>query len=75
MRLVFHAEESDTGRSRGPLFYQRRTVTDGRRVGRLVFAEAVASHNGDVVVHFDHPAWRTDRNDPATAVREARRRG
>jgi hypothetical protein len=74
-RLVFHVEVSDTGRTRGPLFYQRRTVTGWRRIGRLVFTEAVASHNGDFVVHFHHPAWRTDRNDPATAVREARRRG
>ncbi|MBN9521317.1 hypothetical protein J0H58_22815 [bacterium] len=73
-RLVFHVEVSDSGESRGPLFFQRRIVTDWRRIGRLVFTEAVASHNGDFVVHFHHPAWRTDRNDPATAVREARRR-
>ncbi|HYC63033.1 MAG TPA: hypothetical protein VEK79_26065 [Thermoanaerobaculia bacterium] len=28
------------------------------------FDEAVASFNGDRVLHFNHPAWRDDRNDP-----------
>ena len=28
-----------------------------------------ASYNGDFVVHFRHPTWRKDRNDPTTAVR------
>lgn len=70
-RLVFHVEVSDTGTTRGPLFYQRRAVSNWKRIGRLVFTEAVASYNGDFVVHFHHPAWRTDRNDPATAKRPA----
>ncbi len=73
-RLVFHVEVSDTGATRGPLFYQRRTITDWKRIGRLVFAEAVASYNGDFVVHFHHPGWRADRNDPATAARAGGRR-
>ena len=32
---------------------------------------AVASFNGDHVVHFHHPAWRDDRNDPSTVKRGA----
>jgi hypothetical protein len=27
------------------------------------------SYNGDFVIHFSHPTWRDDRNDPATATR------
>ncbi|QEG00340.1 hypothetical protein Mal15_44100 [Stieleria maiorica] len=36
------------------------------RVGRIEFSEAVASHSGDFVIHFHHPTWRSDRNDPDT---------
>jgi hypothetical protein len=25
--------------------------------------------NGDSVIHFNHPTWREDRNDPKTATR------
>jgi hypothetical protein len=35
----------------------------------LVFDAAVASYNGDYVLHFNHPTWRHDRNNPSTAVR------
>ena len=34
-----------------------------------MFDNAVASHNGDAVIHFTHPTWRQDLNDPATATR------
>ena len=34
-----------------------------------MFDNAIVSHNGDSVIHFSHPTWRTDRNDPATATR------
>jgi hypothetical protein len=30
---------------------------------------AVASYNGDFVIHFRHPTWRDDQNDPASATR------
>jgi hypothetical protein len=66
--LTFHIEVSDEGRTRGRLV-QRRTITNWRRIGRIVFREAVASYNGDFVVHFHHPVWRNDRNDPATVAR------
>jgi hypothetical protein len=36
--------------------------------------DAVASYNGDHVIHFNHPTWRGDRNDPATATRVDGRR-
>jgi hypothetical protein len=38
-------------------------------LGKLIFDNAVASYNGDCVIHFNHPTWRRDRNDPATATR------
>jgi len=38
-------------------------------IGSLVFDNAVVSYNGDAVIHFSHPTWRTDRNNPATATR------
>lgn len=57
-RLVFDIETSDTGKSY--LFGQRRTITNWRRIGSLTFTEAVASYNGDHVVHFNHPKWRND---------------
>ena len=47
----------------------RRTFGNWRQIGQLVFDNAVASYNGDAVVHFTHPTWREDRNDPATATR------
>jgi hypothetical protein len=67
--LTFHIEVSDEGSTRGPGIYQRRTIRNWRRLGRLVFREAVASHNGDCVVHFHHPPWRADRNDPSSLAR------
>ena len=48
---------------------ERRTFRNWQRIGRIVFDRAVASHNGDAVIHFSHPTWRDDRNDPATATR------
>ena len=30
---------------------------------------AVASYNGDFVLHFNHPTWREDESDPTTATR------
>jgi len=36
----------------------------------LTFTAAVASINGDRVIHFHHPTWRADPNDPSTATRQ-----
>jgi hypothetical protein len=68
-KLVFQVEVSDEGVTRGLGAYQRRVITNWRRIGRLVFDKAVASYNGDFVIHFHHPPWRNDRNDPSSQVR------
>jgi len=67
--LKFHIEVTDEGSTRGPNFFQRRTFTNWTRIGGLTFDNAVASYNGDFVIHFTHPTWRDDRNDPSTATR------
>ncbi len=67
--LTFLIEVTDEGHTTGPPFRERRTFSNWRRIGRIVFDRAAASHNGDAVIHFSHPTWRDDRNDPATATR------
>ena len=66
-KLTFIIEVTDTGTRRGSLIV-RRTFSNWKRIGRIEFAEAVASYNGDFVLNFNHPAWRTNRNDPATEI-------
>jgi len=74
--LTFHIEITDEGSTRGTPAFQRRTFSNWRHIGKLTFAAAVASYNGDFVIHFSHPTWRSDRNDPATATRvDGRKRG
>ncbi len=77
--LAFDIEVTDDGAVRGTPLFQRRTFENWRRLGKLTFDRAVASYNGDFVIHFNHPTWRDDRNDPATATRvggrKARKRG
>jgi hypothetical protein len=68
-KLVFNIEVSDDGYTRG-LFIQRRTIWDWKRIGRIVFEDAVASYNGDFVLHFSHAPWRNDRNDPSSVARQ-----
>ena len=67
--LTFNIEVTDEGKTSGSPFRVRRTFRNWRRIGRMVFDNAVISYNGDCVIHFTHPTWRTDRNDPATATR------
>ena len=69
--LTFHIEVSDQGTTRGQLV-QRRTITGWKRIGRIVCRDAVASYNGDFVLHFHHPIWRNDHNDPASVARRRR---
>jgi hypothetical protein len=73
-RLTFNIEVTDEGRTTGTPLRQRRTFHNWRQIGRLTFNNAVASWNGDSVIHFNHPTWRQDRNDPTTATRVARRK-
>jgi hypothetical protein len=65
----FHIEVTDEGATRDVLAFVRRTFKNWRRIGKLTFDNAVASYNGDHVIHFNHPDWRDDPNDPATANR------
>jgi len=67
--LTFNIEVTDEGSTRGLPAFERRTFKNWRRIGRIVFDNAVASYNGDFVVHFSHPTWRNDRNDPSSAAR------
>src|SRR6185503_16435156 len=67
--LTFTINVTDEGKTHGTPFRVRRTFGNWRQIGQLVFDNAVASYNGDAVIHFTHPTWRGDRNDPATATR------
>lgn len=67
--LTFNIEVTDEGSMQGNAFAQRRSFPHWRRIGRIVFDNAVISYNSDFVIHFNHPTWRDDRNDPATATR------
>jgi len=66
--LRFEIEVTDEGSTHGKLSTTVR-FSNWRRIGRLTFDTAVVSYNGDFVLHFNHPTWRDDRNDPATATR------
>jgi hypothetical protein len=71
--LRFDIAVSDTGEKSGfPLLPggQRQSITDWQTIGQIHFREGVASYNGDFVIHFQHPTWRNDKNDPRTAVRQ-----
>jgi hypothetical protein len=67
--LRFDIEITDDGSIHGPGISQHVSFSNWRHVGQLTFDNAVASYNGDFVIHFNHPTWRNDRNDPATATR------
>jgi hypothetical protein len=67
--LTFAIEVTDEGTTEGTPLLQRRAFSNWRRIGKLTFDNAVVSYNGDFVIHFNHPTWRDDRNDPSTATR------
>ncbi len=71
--LVFNIEVSDKGKLRGLLRKRLKLASNWTSIGRIVFKEAVASHNGDYVIHFPHPPWRNDRNDPHSLARPSLR--
>lgn len=72
--LSFLVETSDEGSTHGLPIYQRRKIHNWRQIGRITFDAAVVSYNGDFVLNFNHPPWRSDRNDPATVNVKAPRR-
>jgi hypothetical protein len=67
--LTFTINVTDEGRTSGTPFRVRRAFQNWRQIGTMVFDNAVISYNGDAVIHFTHPTWRLDRNDPTTATR------
>ena len=67
--LSFNIEVTDKGSTHGLALSQHATFSNWRRIGRLIFDNAVVSYNGDFVIHFNHPTWRDDRNDPSTSTR------
>jgi hypothetical protein len=67
--IEFDIFVSDEGTSSGIPGFRRVSVSNWQRIGALTFTEAVASYNADHVIHFRHPGWRDDSNDPSTAVR------
>jgi len=66
--LSWSSDAAAMATRRTPIF-ERRTFKNWRRIGDITFTEAIISYNGDFVVHFNHPTWRDDKNDPATATR------
>ena len=63
--LAFRIETTDRGTTHGNAAIKEwREFADWRTIGRMAFDAACASVNGDRVVHFQHPRWRRDRNDP-----------
>lgn len=73
-KLRFDISVSDTGKRSGFGLFQRQAVVNWQTIGQLAFDKGVASYNGDFVIHFRHPGWRKDRNDPGTAIREGGRK-
>ncbi|MFO0906068.1 MAG: hypothetical protein U0939_23880 [Pirellulales bacterium] len=68
-KLEFSIEVTDASDLQGVL-RQRRSFPNGwHRLGTLTFTDAVASYAGDHVIHFAHPPWRRDVDDPDTVVR------
>jgi hypothetical protein len=67
--LTFTIEVTDQGQTTGAALNQRRTFQGWRAIGSLIFDNAVVSYNGYSVIHFNHPTWRENRNDPMTATR------
>lgn len=71
--LTFVVEVSEKGKRTGRLV-QRVTGQEWKRIGTMVFMEAAASHNGDFVIHYPHPPWRTDAAKSGTEAKPAFRR-
>jgi hypothetical protein len=58
--LTFTIEVTDQG-TRSGLLAQRWKFSNWMKIGRIVFTAAVASYNGDFVLHFPHPLTREIR--------------
>ncbi len=69
-KLTFNIEVTDDGESHGLPVRLRWTFRNWRQIGTITLDRAAVSYNGDHVLHFNHPTWRKDRNDPRTATRK-----
>ena len=67
--LTFTIEVTDDGVTRGLPIYERRTFQNWRKIGTIVYDRAAPTYNGDFVLQFQHPTWRSDQNDPSTDTR------
>ncbi len=70
--LSFDISVSDHGKQSGFPFFPsglKQTISDWQTIGKVIFTEGVASYNGDFVIHFRHPTWRKDKNNPASSFR------
>ena len=63
--LIFQIEVSDRGEVRG-LLNKSLEGADWKPIGKITFDRAAASYNGDFVIHFHHPKWRNEPNEPAS---------
>ncbi len=72
-KIVLTIDVTDDGEVTGRPGFKKGAFRNWRRIGAITFDNAVASYNGDRVLHFHHPYWRTDRNDPATQFRDGPR--
>ena len=68
-RLIFDIAVSDTGKKHKFAGIEWLTGQHWTRIGSITFTEAVASYNGDFVIHFHHPPWRNNRNDRRSVAR------
>ena len=67
-KLAFHIEITDDGTEFALLGFTKRTFKNWRRIGTLSFDDAVASINGDHVVHFIIPAGATTATIPRPPI-------
>jgi hypothetical protein len=68
-KLIFDIAVSDTGTKWKAVAEFLTGQEPWTKIGQIVFDEAAASYNGDFVIHFHHPPWRNDRNDPRSIAR------
>ena len=71
-KIKFFIEVTDDGETKNILGAIRRKFSNWRRIGTLTFDDAVVSYNGDFVLHYGHPRWRDNPNDPASVARPSK---
>ena len=68
--LSFDILVSNEGKEDGnPVTGSKFIVSNWQKIGVITFDDGVVSYNGDFVLHFPHPPWRHDKNNPETIAR------